>query len=144
MTTIDCSRRGRQRVLAVGGLLLVTALWGSTFPITKGALTGIGPASFVAGRFLLAALVLALFTGQRWRYARPADWRAAGVLGGWLFGAYACQTLGLLTTTASQAGFLTGLSVVLAPLAGLRHAARLAERACYRRCHRWPRRALAA
>lgn len=37
-------------------------------------------------------------------------------MGFWLFSGYAFQTVGLLYTTSSKAGFITGLSVVLVPL----------------------------
>ena len=37
-------------------------------------------------------------------------------IGVWLFLGYATQTIGLLYTTTSKAGFITGLSVVLVPL----------------------------
>src|SRR5690606_20031835 len=37
-------------------------------------------------------------------------------IGLWLFIGYASQTIGLLYTTSSKAGFITGLSVVLVPL----------------------------
>ena len=37
-------------------------------------------------------------------------------IGFWLFLGYATQTIGLLYTTSSKAGFITGLSVVLVPL----------------------------
>ena len=37
-------------------------------------------------------------------------------MGFWLFSGYALQTIGLLYTTSSKAGFITGLSVVLVPL----------------------------
>ncbi|UHA76100.1 DMT family transporter [Paenibacillus sp. 481] len=37
------------------------------------------------------------------------------ILGVWLFGAYAFQTIGLLHTTTTNTGFITGLSVVLVP-----------------------------
>ena len=40
-------------------------------------------------------------------------------IGFWLFVGYATQTAGLLFTTSSKAGFITGLSVVLVPLFSL-------------------------
>ena len=46
----------------------------------------------------------------------PAGWRAGLVMGVFLTAGYIFQTLGLEHTSASNAGFITGLFVVLTPL----------------------------
>ena len=48
----------------------------------------------------------------------PEGWRAGLVMGVFLTAGYVAQTLGLQHTTASNAGFITGLFVVLTPLFG--------------------------
>jgi drug/metabolite transporter (DMT)-like permease len=97
-------------------LMAVALIWGATFPMVKNALREVGPFTFLAIRFWLAFVVLGVFLGRRlWRDGRSL-WRAGGTLGVVLFAAYAFQTTGLRTTTASKAGFLTGISVVLVPL----------------------------
>ncbi len=97
-------------------LVVVALIWGATFPMVKNALREVGPFTFLAIRFWLAFVVLGVILGRRlWRNGRSL-WRAGGILGAVLFAAYAFQTTGLRTTTASKAGFLTGLSVVLVPL----------------------------
>ncbi|MDY7041120.1 MAG: DMT family transporter, partial [Chloroflexota bacterium] len=97
-------------------LVVVAFIWGATFPMVKSALREVGPFAFLAIRFWIAFIVLAILLSKRlWRGGR-ALWRAGGTLGAVLFAAYAFQTTGLRTTTASKAGFLTGLSVVLVPL----------------------------
>ena len=56
-----------------------------------------------------------------WRPLRrlpPEGWRAGLVMGVFLTAGYVAQTLGLEHTTASNAGFITGLFVVLTPLFG--------------------------
>ena len=95
----------------------VTAVWGSTFVLVRDAVAQIPPFTFVAYRFLAAALLLAAI---RPRLAAGGGGQpgllAAGVAVGLaLFAGYGFQTVGLQYTTASNAGFITGLSVVLTP-----------------------------
>lgn len=47
---------------------------------------------------------------------RARHWARGALIGCFLFAGYAFQTAGLQYTTASKAGFITGLSVVLVPL----------------------------
>ena len=97
-------------------LLTVAFVWGATFVFVKAALGEIGPFTFLAARFWLAFAVLAGPLFARLRRGGLSLGRAGGVLGAVLFAAYAFQTVGLRTTTASRAGFLTGLFVVFVPL----------------------------
>jgi drug/metabolite transporter (DMT)-like permease len=101
-------------------LLLVTAIWGITFPVVKNATLpsegGVPTYWFLAARFTLAAVLLTTFTWRRARAAPPRTWAAGALIGSFLFAGYAFQTFGLGLTTASQAGLITGLSVVLVPV----------------------------
>ncbi len=97
-------------------LLTVALVWGATFVFIKTALKESGPFSFLAMRFSLAFAVLALPLHARLRRGGRALWQAGGALGAVLFAAYGLQTVGLRTTTATRAGFLTSLFVVLVPL----------------------------
>lgn len=97
-------------------LVLVTLIWGSTFVLVKNQLASISPLAFVAIRFAIAFVVMAAVT---WRSLARSGWReiaAGSLIGVFLFGGYALQTVGLRYTTASKAAFITGLCVVLAPL----------------------------
>ena len=103
------------RWLADLSLLFVTAIWGGTFVMVKDALDSTGPLTFLALRFVLAVVVLLPFVA-----ARPSVWSGPAAAGGWLvgfflFAGYALQTAGLQFTSASKAGFITGLSVVIVP-----------------------------
>lgn len=100
-------------------LLAVTAIWGATFPMVK-AVTGMVPTFwFLAMRFDLATLVVAvLFWRRLWR-APWRTWAAGALIGSFLFAAYALQTFGLSLTTSAKTGFITGLSVVLVPVVSL-------------------------
>jgi drug/metabolite transporter (DMT)-like permease len=94
-------------------LLLVAALWGSAFVAQRVAAEGGSVYFFNAARFLLAALLLlALRRNTRMGTGQVFWMCAAGTV---LFSASALQQAGLLTTSASNAGFLTSLYVVLVP-----------------------------
>jgi drug/metabolite transporter (DMT)-like permease len=95
--------------IGILALLGITVIWGTTFAIVKNALDTIPAPLLLALRFSLAALFLA--------WVRP-DWRAlrpALVLGVLAFLGFATQTLGLTLTSASNAAFITGFSVILVP-----------------------------
>jgi drug/metabolite transporter (DMT)-like permease len=104
------------RLWADLSLLVVTAIWGATFVMVKEALAAAGPLTFLGLRFSLAALVLVPALAVR---RGPFSWNLAGsgaAIGLFLFTGYALQTAGLQFTSASKAGFITGLSVVIVPL----------------------------
>jgi drug/metabolite transporter (DMT)-like permease len=97
-------------------LVGVTAVWGVTFPVVKDAVERVPPFEFLTLRFTLAAVVTtAIFVRQLRTLGREG--LVAGALAGTtLFAGYAFQTVGLQYTRASNAGFVTGLFVVFAPL----------------------------
>lgn len=97
-------------------LLLVTMIWGSTFVVVKDAVSKMPPFAFIAARFYLAFVLLALVYGKRIIKAGPRVWTQGVLIGAFLFSGYAFQTAGLKYTTASKAGFITGLSVVIVPV----------------------------
>ncbi len=94
-------------------LLGLTAVWGLTFPVVKGALAQADPFPFLALRFLLGASAATLLAGARLRHGPSV--RAGLVLAPFLFLGFALQTVGLQYTTASRSAFFTGLCVVLVP-----------------------------
>ncbi len=95
-------------------LLAVSAVWGSTFVMVKHAVAGGQPLTFLAVRFAIAAL--ALIVVFRRRLLDRAAWRAGAIVGLLLYAGFALQTVGLRFTSATKAGFLTGLYVPLVPL----------------------------
>jgi drug/metabolite transporter (DMT)-like permease len=106
----------KRQIKADLALLLMTLIWGSTFVMVKDAVMTFPVFPFLAIRFAMATLVL-LVVG--FRRLRSLNWRklAAGVgVGLLLFAGYSFQTIGLRYTSASKAGFITGLSVVIVPL----------------------------
>ena len=102
------------RLRAEFALLGVTVIWGASFVIIKAVLADISPLLFLALRFLLATLALAIIYRKKVR--RAGIW--AGMLaGGLLFAGFVLQTEGLKLTTPSKSAFLTGLSIPMIPFA---------------------------
>lgn len=104
---------------ALVALVAVTAVWGLTFVQVKDALLLYPLFAFLAVRFAIAALVLAVPARGRMRSLGREGTVAGGALGLLLALGYALQTAGLERTTVSSAGFITGLYVVFTPLLAL-------------------------
>lgn len=108
-------------------LLLAGAIWGFGFLAQKNAMDDIGPMLFVGLRFLLAAvavLPLCLFELKARRALQTSEdvevfnkaWLLRFIgLGFLFFAGMALQQTGLLTTSITNAGFLTTLYVVFTP-----------------------------
>lgn len=104
-------------------LILTPILWGATFPATKIALRTLPVPTFMAWSRMLGLLaIVALLPAMRRAGHSPRALRAVLwpglVLGGLMFVAYLLQTEGQARTTATNAGFITGLYVVFAPILG--------------------------
>jgi drug/metabolite transporter (DMT)-like permease len=75
------------------------------------------PHFFNGVRFFAAAIILTIICLKVNRTRPSMETFLAGMaLGSFLFLGYALQTVGLLYTTSSKAGFITGLSVIIVPL----------------------------
>lgn len=105
----------RRRLTADLALFAVVFVWGVTFVAVKNALAAIGVFTFLALRFAVAFAFLAALFRRRLAVAGLPAVKASALIGLFLFAGYAFQTAGLIYTTASSAGFITGLAVVLVP-----------------------------
>lgn len=105
----------RKTTAAILALVAVTSIWGATFVVVKRAIEEIPPFEFLAIRFTIATIALAIVFPRQVRGTdRPT--LAAGLWIGLALGiGYAFQTVGLKFTTATNAGFVTGLFVVFTP-----------------------------
>lgn len=110
----------KKPILADISLLFVTVIWGTTFVLVQNAIDSLRPFAFNGIRFLIAAVILGLwlflFEKKQLKQFNKKLLTSGVFLGFWLFLGYATQTVGLLYTTSSKAGFITGLSVVFVPL----------------------------
>ncbi len=113
-------------------LLLCTAvIWGLAFTAQRAGMAHMGPLTFNGVRFLLGAaslIPLAWVLGER---RLPSVWtiRRGVVLGLFLFLGAWLQQWGLCWTTAGNAGFITGLYVLLVPVLGVPLGYRVGRRA---------------
>ena len=106
----------RKQLFADLSLLAVVIVWGYTFVAIKNALAGITPFNFIALRFIAALFILLVVFRKRLPGLNRYILLRGSIVGIFLFFAYAFQTAGLKYTTASNAGFITGFSVVLVPV----------------------------
>ncbi|MDH6234340.1 drug/metabolite transporter (DMT)-like permease [Mesorhizobium soli] len=101
-------------------LLLAGAMWGMGFVAQSSAMGSVGPFLFIGLRFALATLVVlpfAIWEGRRAKQKLSMRNRLAFVwVGLMMLGAIVFQQIGLLSTTVTNSGFLTGLYVVMTPL----------------------------
>ncbi|MHA1342236.1 MAG: DMT family transporter [Promethearchaeota archaeon] len=105
----------KKQVISIFLLIVTTILWGSTFIITK-IITSLIPVYLYMGiRFLIAGIcffpLYKHFKGIKWHHIKISLFAA---LLYWF--SNLTQTLGLQTTTASKAGFITGLNVIMVPI----------------------------
>lgn len=106
-----------KKMFADGSLLFVAFIWGATFVVVQNAIQFLPPNLFNGIRFLLAAIILSLFVLKSGRSFFSTELIKAGIfLGFFLFIGYSFQTVGLIYTTSSKAGFITGLSVMIVPI----------------------------
>ena len=97
-------------------MILVVAIWGSTFVLVKGALADATPAAFNLIRMTLAFVLLGVAYHRAWRTIRRSHIASGALVGLCLAAGYQFQTTGLARTTPSKSAFITGLVVVLVPL----------------------------
>ena len=108
-------------------LLLGSMIWGAAFVAQRVGMDHVGPFTFNGIRMLLAWLVMIPVTvlmehknknTPGYTAPDPKDQRLSGVIcGALLFIATSLQQMGLVSTTAGKAGFITALYVVLVPVA---------------------------
>jgi drug/metabolite transporter (DMT)-like permease len=108
------------RPAAVCCLLLTTVIWGFAFVAQKSAAEEMGPLTFVSARYLLAGVCILPFAFVEYRRKKRQvarrDWRLLLLITLIFFTGTWLQQAGLKTTSATNAGFLTGLYVFFVPL----------------------------
>ena len=104
-------------------LLAVAIVWGSAFVAQAHGMDGVEPFTFTGIRFLLGVCIVAPFAWRDWRSIsrREVPPGRRDLLGVVLLGLLLTlgavfQQIGLVTTTVTNAGFLTALYVPLVPM----------------------------
>ena len=88
------------RLRADLALILITALWGTTFVVVKDALAQADTFTFLALRFAVGGLAASIVAGRA--LMTPGVLRYGAFLSLFLFTGYALQTAGLGFTTESR------------------------------------------
>ncbi|MDP9524731.1 DMT family transporter [Pseudomonas protegens] len=117
----------RSQALRADVLMLITAvIWGSAFVAQTSGMDHIGPFLYSGLRFALGSLCLLPLVLRRTATDRPAEplLHRGLLLGGMLMGLALAlginlQQVGLMFTSVTNAGFITGLYVIVVPLLGL-------------------------
>jgi len=117
----------RSQALRADFLMLITAMiWGTAFVAQRIGMDNIGPFLFTGLRFALGALALlplVIYQGRTAARHEPFLQRRL-ILGGLSMGlaltlGINLQQVGLLFTSVTNSGFITGLYVIVVPLLGL-------------------------
>jgi len=103
------------RTKAEAWLLLVTFIWGWSFPVMKISFYYVPPTTFLLYRFGIAALILLMI------FKREISLNINAILPGIIIGAslsigQELQAIGLLYTSSSHSGFITSLYIVFSPI----------------------------
>ena len=110
--------KARSATTAELALVGIAAVWGLTFVMVQDAIALMPAMTFLGYRFLIAAFVVAVIFHKKVRLLSRSGWKAGALMGVFLTSGYIAQTLGLERTSASNAGFITGMFVVLTPIFG--------------------------
>jgi drug/metabolite transporter (DMT)-like permease len=104
-------------------LLFVSALiWGFAFVAQRAGMQYIGPFTYNAIRFAMGGLFLIPFVYKKKVYNKSTakvNFKNGVILGLILFIASSFQQIGIIYTTAGNAGFITGMYVILVPILGI-------------------------
>lgn len=107
-------------------LMLAAVIWGFAFVAQRASVDHIGPFAFNAIRFALGAISLLPFiflikanSSEKQLY-QPRHLKVGGLLTGLLlFAGASFQQVGIVYTSAGNAGFITSLYVIMVPIFGL-------------------------
>jgi drug/metabolite transporter (DMT)-like permease len=102
--------------ISEAALIGIASVWGLTFPMVQNAIEKLPAMAFLGYRFLAATLIVAVVFRRGLAQLSRDGWIAGLAMGAFLTAGYVFQTLGLEHTTSSNAGFITGLFVVITPL----------------------------
>jgi drug/metabolite transporter (DMT)-like permease len=104
--------------IAMWALLFATAVWGSTFVVVQDGINQMPMMMFMGWRFVIATLVLIAMRPQALRMSSDT-FKKGFFIGVTLALGYLTQTYGLYFTSATISAFITGMFVVLTPVAAL-------------------------
>jgi drug/metabolite transporter (DMT)-like permease len=104
------------QILALVALIMVTAIWGSTFIVVQNAVSQMPVMDFLGIRFTVAAVAMIALRPTCLRGMTRQGLIRSAVLGVVLGLGFITQTYGLQHTSAAVSGFITGMFVILTPI----------------------------
>jgi drug/metabolite transporter (DMT)-like permease len=107
----------RESAWATPSLLLIAAIWGTTFSLLRESVQVLHPVELMALRFTIATALLAALYAPRLARMRRLWIRDGLVTGAALAVGYLTQVMGLVTISASRSAFLTGTYIPITPFA---------------------------
>ncbi len=124
----DTTKMPRRASQIKGAFLLTftSLIWGSAFVAQRTGMDHIEPFTFLCIRSFMAGLILFIYTALRARLSAASfrkiyDKKTLMVglfCGVALFSGMALQQIGIVSTTAGKAGFLTTIYIIIVPVAG--------------------------
>jgi drug/metabolite transporter (DMT)-like permease len=106
----------RKRLAAVAATLSAATLWGTSFPVIKVGLETVNPYSFLAWRFIAAAVLMLLIHLSRRGKVRHLINRRTLLVGFILSLSFLFQYIGQVTTTAAEAAVLLNTGPIIVPV----------------------------
>jgi drug/metabolite transporter (DMT)-like permease len=101
-------------------LLTAGAIWGMGFVSQQTAMEHVGPWFFIAIRFASASAAMALREiAKAGRHVRGWEYGKFALIGLFFFLGNGAQQVALLTTSVTNAGFLTALYLIIVPILGI-------------------------
>jgi len=105
----------KKSLIADGALIFIAICWGLNFVVEKNVLLTISPFMYLSLRFFLSALILTILFNGRLKNININDLKAGLIVGTFMLLGFLTQTVGLIYTTPSKSGFITGSNVVMVP-----------------------------
>jgi drug/metabolite transporter (DMT)-like permease len=126
MTDKTSTSHGASQIKAALLLILASLIWGSAFVAQRAGMDHIEPFTFLCIRSFAAGFILFIYIAIKARLSKAHLKKTfnkktlmAGLLcGAALFLGMALQQIGIVSTTAGKAGFLTTMYIIIVPAAG--------------------------
>jgi drug/metabolite transporter (DMT)-like permease len=101
--------------VAEASLLLITIIWGTTFPLLRTSLRLLDPWDILALRFSIGAVLIAAIYARRFARLDTTALRDGFITGAFMGAGYLTQAIGLTTVSSPRSAFLTGTAVIFVP-----------------------------
>ncbi len=109
-------KAGQSQWLADSAVLLVAIVWGSSYITAKTAVAAYPVFLLLFVRFSLTVLLMLPFTVRNLKKATSETWKIGGIFGLFLLVIFCLETFGVAYTSATNAGFIISLCIVLVPV----------------------------